>query len=46
MQEANYVKGRLAKVYEQNVNMFIIKNLRMMKLGSTNWCKKYSTKKQ
>ena len=25
MQEANHVKGRLAKVYEQNVNMFIIK---------------------
>ena len=25
MQEANCVKGRLAKVYEQNVNMFIIK---------------------
>ena len=25
MQEANYVNGRLAKVYEQNVKMFIIK---------------------
>ena len=25
MREANYVNGRLAKVYEQNVKMFIIK---------------------